>query len=337
MNEPRDTLVGDALRRLDVPDHAPDFWDRLDASLSGASLDDDDLDERPDVEADGEVIELATARSNRRAGPVRSARLPVAAAAAAAVAAVVLAIGLPAAQQAADGESQVDSATVPEGDPVPDPGTALTPDTTITDDTPAVQPAPEVLVTDWLTLLRDGEVEPAYALLDETSQQTLSLDAFRDVATGLAEGAGSFADLQPSAIPLIDDEGLAATAVVFTGDVQREGKIETASYAVVVTGDPADASRRLGVAFTLDGPTVEAVQRTQPSETRTSPLEIDLSPTAGASWAIADGSTVERIGTGSPTVVVDVEAIAGPGTHTIVVVSTEAGLYTARSFTVVVP
>lgn len=31
MNELRDTLVGDALRRLDLPDHGPDFWGRLES------------------------------------------------------------------------------------------------------------------------------------------------------------------------------------------------------------------------------------------------------------------------------------------------------------------
>jgi hypothetical protein len=138
-------------------------------------------------------------------------------------------------------------------------------------------------------------------------------------------------------VPLLDDEGLAATTVILAGGVQREGMIETASCPVIITGDPEDPGSRLGVGLALDGPRVEAVQPTQPSETRTSPLELDVSPTAGATWAIVDPGPPLRIDTGEGAVTIDVEAIGGPGTNTVVVVSTEGGLYTARSFTVVVP
>lgn len=337
MNEPRDTVVGDALRRLDIPDHAPDFWSRLDAELARA--DDPETADAPDVTGDAaEVIDLAAARSTGRTRRVRSRRAPAVAAAAAAAIALAVGVGLPAVQQAADGDAQVDMADrspepAPEAvEPVPTPET-----TTTTTPDRVTQVAPDEVATEWLTMLREGQVEAAYALLDQTSQTALPLDRFRELATGLAEGAGAFADLDPTAIPLIDDEGLAATAVVFTGDVQREGMIETASYPVVVTGDPDDPDRALRVAFVLDGPRVEAVQRTNPSETRTSPLELDLSPTAGASWAIVDGGSPGRIDTGEATVTLDVEELAGPGTHTVVVISTEAGRYTARSFTVVVP
>jgi hypothetical protein len=329
MNEPRDTVVGDALRRLDVPDHAPEFWDRLDAELSGPSSRDE---EDHDTEAD--AIELGAVRPLRRPGTRGPSRFPVFAAAAAVIAAIAL-VGVAALQPGSDDESQVDSANTPDGSVTPDPDAPVTPDTTAP--TPSSEATPDEIAAEWLTLLRDGEVEQAYELLDENSQATLTLDGFREIASALAEGAGSFADLEPTAVPLIDDEGLAATAVVFSGDVEREGMIETASYAVVVTGDPDDAGRPLGVAFTVDGPRVEAVPRTQPSETRTSPLELDVSGTAGATWALVDASDPARIDSGQPTVTIDVEAIAGPGTHTVTVISTEGGLYTARSFTVVVP
>lgn len=327
MNEPRDTLVGDALRRLDVPDHAPDFWTRLDAQLADAEVD-------ADADADAEVVELGVVRAPRRPGTTARSRFPVFAAAAAVVAAIALVVGVAVLGPAGDDESQVDVADVPDGSTAPRPDAPVDPEPRST--SPAA-PAPEELAAEWLTLLRDGRVEEAHALLDETSQDALPLESFREVATGLAEGAGAFADLEPTVVPLVDDEGLAATAVVFTGDVEREGMVETASHGVVVTGDPEDPTRPLGLAFVLDGPTVEAVQRTQPSETRTSPLELHVSPTAGATWAVVDGSSAVRIDSGEPTVTVDVEALAGPGTHTVVVVSTEAGVYTARSFTVVVP
>lgn len=333
MNDPRDTIVGDALRRLDVPDHAPDFWDRLDASLSGEPPDARLSDHEPD-EHEADVIELGSAPSRRASA---WSRVPNLAVAAAVVAAVALVVGVAVLRPAADDESQLDSATVPEGDPAPEPGAPITPEPDATAPAPSAQRSPEELASEWLSLLRDGEVEQAHALLDQASQQALPLQDFREVATGLAEGAGSFADLEPTAVPLIDDEGLAATAVVFAGDVEREGMIETASYAVVVTGDPEDPARELGVAFVLDGPTVTA-EATSPGETRTSPLEVTLSPTAGASWAIVDGSAPERIDTaGDGAATIDVEAIAGPGTHTVTVISTEAGLYTSASFTVVVP
>lgn len=340
MNEPRDTRVGDALRRLDIPDHAPDFWSRLDQQLAGGAGSDPagaQVVGHAGGHDDADVIELGTARLARRSRPTRSRRR-LAAAAAAAIA-LALGVGLPAVQQAADGDAQIDSA-----DRTPDPGPdavrpAPAPETTtsMAPDPAVVDVALEEVAAEWLTLLRDGEVDAAYALLDEKSQTALPLDTFRELASGLAEGAGAFADLVSTAVPLLDDEGLAATAVVFTGDVQREGTIETASYAVLVTGDPGDPVRRLGVGFVLDGPKVEAVERPGPSESRTSPLVLDVSPTAGATWAIIDSSTVERVDTGASTVTLDVEALAGPGTHTVVVVSTEAGRYTARSFTVIVP
>lgn len=339
MTEHRDTLVGDALRRLDVPEHEPDFWARLEARLDAAPGSDPVHGVDADHQA-ADVIELGAGRQGRATRSVRSRRAPAVAVAAAAAIALAVGLGLPAVQQAADGDAQVDLAERTP-DPAPDatgPTPRPDPATTTTIASPEVlDVTPAEVATDWLTALRDGDVDSAYALLDETSQAALPLETFRELATGLAEGAGAFATLDSTTVPLLDDEGLAATAVVFTGDVQREGMIETASHPVVVTGDPEDPDRTLRVAFVLDGPRVEAEQRTNPSDTRTSPLEVDLSPTAGASWAVFDGVTLERIDTGSATVVVDVEAAAGPGTHTVVVVSTEAGRYTARSYTVVVP
>ena len=114
MNEHRDTLVGDALRRLDVPDHAPDFWDRLDAGLAAGQPDGRrPADDRPAAGGDADVVDLA--RGARRSHPTlgaatsgrgsgrrcgrrhrarRSASRPL--------------------QQAADGDAQVDMADVPD-------------------------------------------------------------------------------------------------------------------------------------------------------------------------------------------------------------------------------
>lgn len=335
MNDHRDALVGDALRSLDVPDHGPDFWDRLETSLSGAPAEPATTDER-DHDADDNVVELAVARSARATARRRPGRVPAVAAAVAVVAAIALAVGLPAAQQAAErGDEQVDMANAPGRSSVPDPSAPVTSEPLQTE--PAPSPSPAEVATDWLTLLRDGDVEQAYALLDDASQESLTPEEFGDMATGLAEGAASFADLEAVATPLIDDEGLAATAVVFTGDVEREGMVETASYAVVVTGDPEDPSRELGVGFSLDGPILRA-ETTDPGQTQTSPVEVTLSPTAGASWAVIDGSIVERIDTArTGSASIDVEALAGPGTHTVAIISTEGGLYSSGSSTVVIP
>lgn len=332
MNAPRDTLVGDALRSLDVPDHDPQFWNRFE-QLSAVPA--SQHEHEPDQGGGARVVELGAEGALRSDRPAWSRRGPAVAAAAVLVA-LALGVGV-ALTRASDGDARLGVADrtqdAPPVERTPPPETTTTPP-----DAPVPQPAPQGLATEWLTRLRSGEVDAAYALLDETSQAALSLDAFADeVAAGLAEGATPFADLPATTIPLLDDEGLAATAVVYTGDVQRDGSIETASYGVVVTGDPEDPTRAIGVSFGVDGPTVEAAPLTDPAQTRTSPLELEVSPTAGATWAIVDGGEPLRIDDGEASATIDVEGLAGPGTHTVVVVSTEAGRYTSRSFTVLVP
>lgn len=194
MNEPRDTLVGDALRRLDVPDHAPGFWGRLDAELADRQTADGHQPDADDVDHghDADVIDLGSAPGLRRPRSRSTRRQAVAAAAAAAVAAIALTVGLPAVQQAEDGDSQVDSADIPDAT-APDPAPPVTSAPETTAPAPPAQQDPEELAIEWLTLLREGEHESAHAMLDDTSQDALPLDTFLDVATGLAEGAAAFA------------------------------------------------------------------------------------------------------------------------------------------------
>ena len=338
MNEPRDTLVGDALRRFDVPDHAPDFWDRLDTELADRRLsagEPADAPEGDDDHEDAEVIELGTAREARRSHASRSRRVPAVAAAAAAAVALALGLGLPAVQQAADGDAQVDMA---DQDPAPAPDamqpapeTSESADTTTTTPGTAVTPlAAEELAGEWLTLLRAGDVEGAYARLDDTSQAQLDLDGFREVSTGLAEGAAAFAgDGVTSDVASVGAAAGELHVVTFSGDVEREGMIETAGYPVVVTDT--------GVHFSLDGPQLELdPDYAQASGTTlASPLEVLVSDTADTWLWIDDGDPERFLSPGGLTL--DVEGVAGAGTHIVSLVAIEGGRITARAYTVMVP
>lgn len=328
MTEHRDTTVADALRRLDVPDHAPGFWDELEVWLADTEA--RSVADRPEAADAGsaEVIDLGDAQSKRR--PIDPRRRPLLALVAATAAVVVLVVGATVLRPGGDSESQVDSAdeVAPPDTDRADDGTA--PDTG--DEDVAVSPlAAEELAAEWLTLLRAGEVEVAHARLDGPSKGALSLEQFREVATALAEGAGAFAGdgVTSTTATIARPGGPPATVVVFSGNVQREGMVETAAYPVVVTGDDRDSH---GIAFVLDGPTVEFEQLSSPTETRTSPV---LVRTGGESWFLVDGSEPQRLGESPASI--DVEAVAGAGTHVVTVVATEGGVYTARAVTVVVP
>jgi hypothetical protein len=334
MNEPRDTLVGDALRRLDVPDHAPDFWSRLDAELAGTAHDGDGGD------ADADVVALAAAPSRPGA---TWARRPVLLAAAALVI-VALAVGASVLRSGDDDESQLDVAETPgevDADPEatepPAPDTTQPPEateppettsTTVPEAIDAAQ-AEEVAAT-WLGSLFDGDVDGAYDQLDLASRSLLDRDGFQELSSGLAEGAAAFS--RPGitrAVTVLDAADASFAVVTFTGDVEREGMIETASYPVVVTAS--------GVHFTLDGPQVEL----DPDYARSSgttlapPLEVLVSDTADT-WLWVDGDEPERFLAGGRLVLGE-EAMGGAGTHLVTIVAIEGGAITARSYTVVVP
>lgn len=342
MTEPRDTLVGDALRRLGVPDHAPDFWDRLDADLADRS--DVVIDPDGGAEPDGgDLIELGTAREARRSQPWSSRRVPAVAAAVGAAVALALGVGLPAVQQAADGDAQVDMADGTD-DPAPDamqpaPETDGTPmeTTTTTEPDPALtQLAAEELAGEWLTRLRAGEVDAAYELLDDASRDALSVEAFRADATALAEGAGAFAgDGTTSTVVLLergDDPPL--RVVTFTGEVQRAGLIEFASYPVAITGR---GDGDLGIRFTRTGPTLEVDTEVMSGTTLSSPLPLVVSASAEL-WVSYDGRTPEPLDqAGEASIELDVTVAGGGGTHIVTLMALDGEDITVRAYPVMLP
>ena len=334
MNEPRDTVVGHALRRLDVPDHAPDFWSRLDAELTaGAPAPaDHERDRIPEDEAGGaaEVVEL-DAVTSRRGRDRRPSRLPVLPVAAAVVAIIALVVGVAVTRPDGAGESQVDMAdTTPA--PTPD---AIDPAPETSTDPATTALAAEELAGEWLTLLRAGEVEAAHALLDDPSQHAMPLEEFRDVATGLAEGAAAFAgDGVSSTVVTVEGPGVQPFRVVtFAGEVEREGMAEFASYPVVVTGEGSD----LGVHLTFDGPTIEVDTELMTGSTLSSPLPLVVSETA-ALWVSYDGRTPEPLDQrGQASIELDVTVAGGAGTHIVTLVAVEGDEITARAYPVMVP
>lgn len=340
MNEHRDPVVADALRRIDVPDHGPDFWHDLEARLAttapsggpdtlgrttGPDGGDTD-DEGPDL------VDLRDARA-RHLGRRTGLRWQLVAAVLVIVA-LLLGVGL--LDGASDEESRVDVADEPGDDGRP-------PAPSVAD--PGPQEPVEgweqwsaSLADIWLDAVAAGEVDKAYGFLAPASKEAISLGEFRAVSTGLAEGAGAFttSGVERSTFTIERTEGPQVTVVLYSGEIEREGMIETASFPVVVVA-PADTGAG-GVVFTLD-PLIEPVPVTPAGQTLTSPLDVSVSPSAEA-WVSIDGSPAQPVPVGSgPTgqVSIDVEALAGPGTHTVVLVAAEGDALTARSFTVVVP
>ena len=242
---------------------------------------------------------------------------------------VALLVGISLLRPLGDEDSSVGIAGQPDGTSTPStPGTATTPETT--PGSVAVEVADA-----WLSALADGDVDGAYALLDAGSKERLSRAEFGDLASGLAEGAATFAgvDPYPATFTVNRPGGPQATVVVYQGDVTREGMTETAAYPVVVVGPDTSAP---AVAFDLDGPTVEFAPLASPDGTRTSPVSVTVS--ASEVYVSIDGGAPE-LRTPDPNggLEIDVEAAAGAGTHTVTVFSTAGGQYTARSATVVVP
>lgn len=337
MSEHRDPTVADALRRLDVPDHGPGFWDRLEANLTEPPEVGHAAHPGPAGGSDAEVVELADAPSRRRRG-VDLHRWPLLVAAAAAVVALVVGVAV---LRPGDDESQLDSAgEVDEPDGPDTPPSTDSPPTT--DEQPTDTEPPEVTdgkevaaelhaeeaATSWLTLLRAGDPEEAHARLDAPSRAALPLEEFRQVATGLAEGAGAFAAEGVTSDVLRVPDTTDTFVVVFHGEVEREGMVETAAYPVVVTG----AGDEPGIAFSFAGPTID-LDEPSPGETRTSPVQVRVG--SDQAWFSIDGGEPRPIGESPATI--DVEGVAGAGTHVVTIVATDGELFTARSVTVVVP
>jgi len=339
MTEHRDPFVGDALRRLDVPDHDPGFWAALDVALADdggpeRDLDDDRRADATDA-ADADVIELGGRRAASRS--IRSRRVPVAAAAAAAAAALALGVVLPAVQQAADGERQVD---VTEGPSTTDPA-----ETTDTTSPEATGPAPEgpaamtaaqaaANAVEWLDRLFATDVEGAYGLLDDTSREAMTFEDFELLGSGLFEGAAAFAGegIEREVLQVETASGF-VSVVTFSGEVEREGMVETAAYPVVLTGT--------GVHFTLDGPQLEIDSEYLDASgtTLTSPLVMAIGADVPEVWVwtVGGGANVLDPVEERGRVEIDVESTAGPGTHVVTLLAVQGDHFVARSHTVVVP
>jgi hypothetical protein len=340
MNEPRDTLVGDALRRLDVPDHAPDFWTALTARLGDGPT---ATDEPPTDGEETTVVDLQGSPAARRAA--QRSRTSVFALAAAVAVVVALVVGIAVLSDGdGDGESQLDVADdlteTPETSnpdvappPVDDDASAET--TAPPETTTSIVPGDELdayaeqTAVAWIDALGDGDMDGAYGLLDDQTRTDLDQAQFQELSSGLAEGAAAFAQdgVEREVSVVTATDGL-FHVVTFTGDVEREGMIETASYPVVVTGT--------GVHFTLDGPQLELDPEYARSSgtTLAAPLEVLVSETADT-WLWIDDQEPERfLSPGRLTL--GAEAI-GPGTHVVSLVAIQGGAITARSYTVVVP
>ena len=343
MNEPRDTLVGDALRRLDVPDHAPDFWAALEARLGdGGTATDDPPTDAQDEEAT--VVDLQDSPAARRAA--QRNRTPMLALVAAVAVVVALVVGVSVLRGGGDDESQLDVADDPtEAPETSDPDVApppaeddASPDTTTTppETTTSVVPGDELAAETeqtavaWIDALGAGDMDAAYDLFDAQTRADLDRAGFEELASGLAEGAAAFAaDGIAREVEVIEAASGVFHVVTFTGDVQREGMIETASYPVVVTGT--------GVHFALDGPQVELdTDYAQSSGTTlAAPLQVLVSDTADT-WLWVDGNDPERFLAGGELVLGE-EGLGGVGTHVATIVAIEGDRITARSYTVVVP
>lgn len=333
MNELRDPLVGDALRRLDVPDHAPDFWAALDVALRDQGGPERDLDDGQADDAGGaDVIELHGSRRTEADRGPRARRLSVAAAAAAA-AALAIGVGLPALQQAADGDAQVEMADGPSTSESID---TTPPDATLTTpETPSMTAAQaEANADEWLDRLVAGDVEGAYGLLDDTSRAAMPLDDFELLGAGLFEGAAGFAgDGIGRQVLQVETAAGFVSVVTYSGDLEREGLVETAAYPVVLTDT--------GVHFTLDGPELEIASDYADASgtTLTSPLVMDVGDDVPEVWVwtVGAGGDVMEPVEGRGRVEIDVEAAAGPGTHVVTLLAVQGDRLVARTHTVVVP
>ena len=341
MNEPRDTLVGDALRRLDVPDHAPDFWDALEARLGEGPAD------TPEP-TDGEettVVDLESSPAARRVADRN--RTPMFALVAAVAVVVALVVGVAVLSGGADDESQLDVADPTEtseptetSDPdettPPEEDDSNTETTAPPETTTSVIPAEQVAVgaeetaVAWIDALGAGDMDTAYDLFDDQTRADLDRAQFEELSTGLAEGAAAFgAEGITSDVATVEAAVGSFHVVTFSGDVEREGMIETAAYPVVVTDT--------GVHFTLDGPLLELDPDYAGSSgtTLASPLEVLVSDTADT-WLWIDGDEPERF-LSPGRLVLDVEEVAGAGIHVVSLVAIEDGRITARAYTVMVP
>lgn len=242
-----DRVVETALRLLPVPDHGPDFWSRVEASLSAepdrsrrAAAADPTVaappptNEEPAREETGQVpavvlepVPLGVVPAAMR----RPSNLVLSVLAVAAAVAVVVAGSALVRSRAADDTPDEDVAAPTATDAV-DGSTSAPPVATLT--------APEgedeaVVVVDWVRALAEGDTEAAWELLGPSSQAHWgSLDAFAAERTAFAEGYGAWASATADQVivtPLV--EGSLAV-VTLVGTVEQEGTSQVRADAFPV-------------------------------------------------------------------------------------------------------
>jgi len=188
----------------------------------------------------------------------------------------------------------------------------------------------EANAAEWLDRLFDGDVEGAYGLLDDTSRGRMPFEEFEQMGAGLFEGAADFAvETSTRTVQQVETAPGRVSVVTVTGDVEREGMVETASYPIVLTAT--------GVHFTLGGPTLELDPEYADGSgtTLASPMTLLVDEEADV-WIGFDGGDLAPLAERGE-VTVDVEAAAGPGTHVVHALAVQGDLLVARAWTVVVP
>ena len=194
MNEPhRDPTVARALDRLPVPDHAPDFWDTLDARLD---------------EADG-ITHLRPRPRRRQLTPLLAA-----------AAAMILVLGV-----ALVMVDQDDGDKVLTGNPTQT--TQKEPATTVPPRAPTS--TPDVTVNQWLDALGRGDEQTAAALVGPKSRRYIEslggdVEGFMRESEEGYGGWGASSDRSTTEIDLGTVDGARTTIVVVTGTWRGEGE-----------------------------------------------------------------------------------------------------------------
>ena len=202
MNElHRDPAVTRALGRLPVPEHAPDFWDTLDARLDEV----------------GGVTELEPRRRRRQRTPLLTA-----------AAAMVLVLGV-----ALVMIDQEDGGKVVTGSPSQT--TQKQTATTVPPRTPTS--TPDVTVNQWLEALGRGDEQTAAALVGPKSRRYIeslggNVEGFMRESEEGYGGWGASPDRSTTEVDLGTVDGALTTIVVVTGTWRGEGEDGFRSDAV---------------------------------------------------------------------------------------------------------
>lgn len=242
-----DPVVQTALQLLPVPDHGPDFWTRLDASLAvdGAAPVTALADRRPGrvgtARATVPLVELerAPATGVVPAAMRRPSNVVLSAVAVAAAVMVVLA-GTSLVRSRTGDDPATEVAEAPDGSSTTDATEASHTTLRAPDDDPATK-----AVVQWINALSAGDMDAAWSALGPASKtQWGSQAAFEAERSGFAEGYGAWASAAPEEVLVMsltssgDGELLVVT---FIGTVDQEGtKVARAdAFPVRVAGGKA--------------------------------------------------------------------------------------------------